>query len=264
LPCIVYSELDSVSVGIGNALIGIGEFEKSAAFGKLPDALHFTSGSVGADMIAVRTPLIEAEYLDRINADVLVFLSRHSSEKGVPSFTVHATGNWSGEAKLGGKPGELSVAAPLYMRAVLYALSTTNNDAAMTVTYEATHHGPLLNTPSLFVEIEKNSYTKERAETVANAVVAAMRNIESMQVAIGIGGMHYSQKFTALALSGKYAFGHIMSKYYIDNTDMLIKAAERSEPKATKAVIEWKSINSIKRTNVLDALEKAGIQYEKA
>ncbi|MGC8651888.1 MAG: D-aminoacyl-tRNA deacylase [Candidatus Micrarchaeia archaeon] len=264
MPYIVYSEADSVSAGIAEELKRIGAFESAEALDALPEALHFTSASMRhAHMIAINTPLIEAERLDGISADVLILLSRHSSAKSIPSFTVHTTGNWSSEALLGGKPEELSVAAPLYMRAVLYALNLINSDRSMAVTYEATHHGPLLNTPSLFVEIEKNSYNGERAKVVAEAVASALRGVTELPVAIGIGGTHYPQKFTELALSGKYAFSHMMPKYYVDNAKMVEKAIERSEPKASIAVIEWKSINTAQRTGVLGALEKAGIPYEK-
>ena len=52
----------------------------------------------------VEERLIHAEAVDReIEADLLVFLSRHSSVNPVPVLTVHVTGNY-GAAELGGTP----------------------------------------------------------------------------------------------------------------------------------------------------------------
>lgn len=57
--------------------------------------------------------LIYEEDLDeRAKADLIIFLSRHTSKNPVPVLTVHVTGNY-GDAALGGKPRTLSRAAHL-------------------------------------------------------------------------------------------------------------------------------------------------------
>jgi len=258
---IVYNTKDHVSMGIASALFGVMHFERA------PDMMnykHFFCSSTNAHMLELNTSLLEAEPLDGLNTDLIIFLSKHSSSKGIPAFTVHATGNWSGEATLGGKPKELSTAAPLYMHAVLKALKELNDNESMSVTYEATHHGPLLKTPSMFTEIEEHSYNEHNAVIAASAVAKGLLNAEKLRVAIGIGGMHYPQKFTSLALSGRYAFSHMMPKYYIDDTDMLSEAVERSLPKADIAVIDWKSTNAAQRDKIINELSKIGIIYERA
>ena len=63
--------------------------------------------------------LPKAESLDEAGADLIIFMSRHSSSAGVSSFTVHPTGNWGKDAKLGGEPRALSVAAPYPMLRIL-------------------------------------------------------------------------------------------------------------------------------------------------
>ncbi|MEM0149400.1 MAG: D-aminoacyl-tRNA deacylase [Candidatus Micrarchaeaceae archaeon] len=257
---IVYTTEDPVSEGIAEALIHIAGFEDA---GSAIGSRLLSSKALGARMLELNASLLEAERLDNLGADALILLSKHSSSKSIPSLTVHPTGNWSDKAELGGKPKELSMAAPLYMRAVLRALSIFNNDKAMIVTYEATHHGPLLMTPSMFVEIEEHSYTHKNAETVAMAIVDALQKVEKLQVAIGIGSIHYPQKFTALALGGRYAFSHMMPKYYVDNVDMIEEAAARSDPKADLAVIDWKSISAAQRKQVIGELEKIGLKYER-
>ncbi|WP_062396312.1 D-aminoacyl-tRNA deacylase [Methanogenium cariaci] len=68
--------------------------------------------------------LIYEERLDeRAEADLIIFLSRHTSQNPVPALTVHTTGNY-GDAALGGEPRTLSRAAPAWMHAALCALAT--------------------------------------------------------------------------------------------------------------------------------------------
>jgi D-aminoacyl-tRNA deacylase len=260
---IVYSKKDEVGTCIAKQLIQITDFSSSTVL--LGMEYPYSKGMKSA-LIALDDELVNADYLDKIAAERILFLSRHSSEKNIPAYTVHATGNWSDKALLGGKPHMLSISDPMLMCTLLNAIAKRNTDGTMQVTYEATHHGPLLNTPSTFVEIEKNSFNEERCDVVAHAIIDAFKDsslCKGKEVAVGIGGMHYSQKFTSVALSGKYAFSHIMPKYYVDEFEMVRYAFERSIPKASTAIIEWKSINSIKRKIILDEIEKIGANYEK-
>ena len=75
------------------------------------------------EFIDVEERLIHAGRVDAgIVADLVVFLSRHSSVNPVPVLTVHVTGNF-GEAELGGEPRTLAPAAPVMMQATLRALA---------------------------------------------------------------------------------------------------------------------------------------------
>ena len=56
-------------------------------------------------MIEIRHGLIKADFIDKVvDTDFIVFLSRHSSAKGMATFTTHAEGNWSDDAEFGGRP----------------------------------------------------------------------------------------------------------------------------------------------------------------
>ncbi len=56
--------------------------------------------------------LIHAEHIDaQIDADLIVFLSRHYSVNPVRVLTVHVTGNF-GTAEVGGTPGPLHLQPP--------------------------------------------------------------------------------------------------------------------------------------------------------
>ena len=96
----------------------------------------------GIELLELPGHHLYADYLDKLGADLIIVLSRHSSAKSVPAFTAHPVGNWTDDAKLGGRPRELSTAAPVAMLKILTALSE-RAPLDIPVTYEATHHGPV-------------------------------------------------------------------------------------------------------------------------
>ncbi|MCX6696741.1 MAG: D-tyrosyl-tRNA(Tyr) deacylase [Methanoregula sp.] len=154
--------------------------------------------------------LIHAEGVDEgIDADLVIFLSRHSSVNPVPVLTVHVTGNF-GAADLGGTPRTLAPAAPAMMQATLRALAK-HCPEGYRVSYEVTHHGPTgLSHPSFFVEIgstEKEWNDPAAGRAVAEAVLDA--TIIHAVPLIGVGGTHYATRETEIALSSRGAFGHI-------------------------------------------------------
>jgi D-aminoacyl-tRNA deacylase len=156
--------------------------------------------------------LIHAENVDRnIDADLVVFLSRHSSVNPVPVLTVHVTGNFR-EAELGGTARTLPPAAPAMMQATLRALAR-HCPEGYRVSYEVTHHGPTgLRLPSFFVEI--GSTEKEWGDPLAGRAVAeALLSAAPVNTVplIGIGGTHYAPRETEIALTTRGAFGHIAS-----------------------------------------------------
>ncbi len=117
------------------------------------------------DFYDVEERLIHAEGIDkRVDADLIIFLSRHASVNPVPVLTVHVTGNF-GVAELGGTARTLAPAAPGMMQATLRALAR-HCPEGYRVSYEVTHHGPTgLSLPSFFVEI--GSTEKEWTDPVA-------------------------------------------------------------------------------------------------
>lgn len=157
--------------------------------------------------------LIHAEGVDaNIDADLVIFLSRHSSVNPVPVLTVHVTGNY-GAAELGGSDRTLSPAAPAMMQATLRALAR-HCPEGYRVSYEVTHHGPTdLAHPSFFVEIgstEKEWTDPAAGRAVAEAVLDAVPQENAVPL-IGIGGTHYAPRETDIALATRGAFGHVAS-----------------------------------------------------
>ena len=264
---LIASSLDPASRNISKFLVSEFGFEKSSFAGRE----CFRSGKIVLEV--TQSELVHAQSVDELGCEMVYFLSRHRSAGGIASFTTHPLGNWGGEARMGGEPRELSFAAPAQMLAVLRAISRIDAKGVER-TYEATHHGPLLKTPSLFVELGGNDAAisdSHLATLLGRALWDALDDRgEPAKIAIGIGGSHYPRKFTSLALEKRYAFSHIMPRHAIveadglDNTAMLEQAFARSNRQAEVAVIEWKSINANTRNRVIKRLGQMGLDYERA
>jgi D-aminoacyl-tRNA deacylase len=203
--------------------------------------------------------LIHAEEVDReIEADLVIFLSRHSSVNPVPVLTVHVTGNY-GAAELGGTPRTLAPAAPAMMQATLRALARYCPEGYR-VSYEVTHHGPTgLSHPSFFVEI--GSTAKEWDDPVAGKAVAGSVLSAAPQEPvplIGFGGTHYAARETEIALTSRGAFGHIAHTREIATLDEEMVRAMMEKSGAVAAYIDRKALDreGLNRlAGMLDALQ---------
>jgi D-aminoacyl-tRNA deacylase len=212
------------------------------------------------DFFDVGGRLIHAAGVDAgIDADLIIFLSRHSSVNPVPVLTVHATGNF-GAAELGGSPRTLAPAAPAMMQATLRAL-THHCPEGYRVSYEVTHHGPTeLCHPSFFVEIgstEKEWVDPVAGRAVAEAVLSAAP-VNAIPL-IGIGGTHYAPRETSIALSTRGAFGHIASSLrQVTILDKEMVQAMIVQSSAIAAYIDRKSLSSTdleRLTTILESLK---------
>ncbi|MDE1874067.1 MAG: hypothetical protein KGI04_03025 [Candidatus Micrarchaeota archaeon] len=266
---IVYSKLDVAGVNMASHVA------EANGFGAIEEAGPLRYESKEIRIYEVEMLPFDADLVDGFGCDAIVFLSRHKSEAEVDAFTTHSLGNWRPSAEFGGKPKQLSTASPVLMLAALKNLSAIGNPVEKT--YEATHHGPLLKTPSIFVEVggsDRMVGNKRAAAEVANAALASIasvrdNSVEFSKVAVGIGSTHYPEKFSRLALSNGYAFSHIMPKYAVlnedgsNNLDVLDQALERSSPRPECAVIDWKSLNSPAKEQTIKKLNEIGLDNEK-
>jgi D-aminoacyl-tRNA deacylase len=214
------------------------------------------------------------ETLSKVNGiegglEVLVFLSRHRSEMDIRSLTVHPPGNYL-QADYGGSPGKLPPSSPLFMSAALRALYREKKKLGLSdqTTYEVTHHGPYLDTPSFFIEIGSNETRwdiKELGMAIARALLSNdFRKPESdLSVAIGIGGGHYAPRFTDRAMRKKFDFGHMVPDYILENADdirSVIEMAAFSTPEVEGAFLHRTSRNKALIDEATDILQKMGIE----
>lgn len=247
---IVYSVHDPVGVGVASKIID--------ALDPSPCSTCINSRTCfcGEKFILAgfKEDVIYFDFLDQRlppSVNKYVVLSRHSSARGVKSYTVHHTGNPGNEAAYGGKPRSLAVASPSVTYTLLLLLKKYAQKhgrlGMYEVSYEATHHGPTeVNKPLTFIEI--GSTLSEWTDEV-NHLVLAESIIEFLSIGemkcrpvIGVGGGHYPRKHTKMALDKGYCYGHIFAKYalpYLD-THLLLKAYNRSVPIPEAIVIERK------------------------
>lgn len=152
-----------------------------------------------------------------VDFDQIVYVSKHSSEAGVDSLTVHPIGNY-GEAKYGGKEEKLVPASPHRMTDAFRVLREIAERKGIKdeydISFEATHHGPYLETPTYYIEIgsDLDSWEdKGAAKVIADTVLEVKdRDHNDSPVAICVGGGHYTPRFTSLAKTRKVALGHIV------------------------------------------------------
>ena len=240
---ILASAADSAALNLRERLLELGDWHEDGEFQGTP-AWRLDSGdgfcTAGTRMATLRELHLYAEHVDREWEELtgeapecIAFLSRHKSASGRPSLTVHPVGNW-GAADYGGTPGAVSGTAPEWMTGLLLAISRTA-PAGYQVCFEATHHGPLLETPAFFVEIgsdESRWELREPAEVLARALLELKQ--ASGTPLVGIGGGHYTPRFSDVALLREACFGHMVPKYALEHLtpELLRSALEHSGARA--------------------------------
>ena len=249
LPCrvrvFVASEADEASVGQRRALLALAPWKEGAVFEGSP--MYVREGTV---LVSIREHHLYRDHLDRDLEPVLgepieciVYLSKHRSESRTPSLTVHPVGN-SGSAELGGRPGTFVPAAPRWMTAALLGLRREARSLPYAVTFEATHHGPFLESPTFYVE--QGSTEREWADPEASAAIArTLLGLESIDapVAVGLGGGHYAPRHTDVAVARRVAFGHLLPSHALEHlSDDGLRAAVASTPDARLAYLHRKSL----------------------
>ena len=238
---IISSEADTASINLRDRLLEMsewkedGEFDNRTIWELVNDSGDFCKK--GTRLITIEELHIHAEGIDKkwinqTNLDIenIVFLSRHKAASGRPSLTVHPIGNW-GAADYGGKEGEISGATPEWMTGLLLNIRK-NRIPGYDVCFEATHHGPLLETPTMFLEIGSSESEWEMKEP-AEALVKSLLELEPATGVnvIGIGGGHYTPRFTEAAFSHEVCFGHMVANYGVSvlNPELVTNAISRSK-----------------------------------
>jgi len=266
----IASTKDTAGMNIAKSLIDHYNFEKhSETFHNNPvytKKLH----NKEIKLLFVNTEIVDTQFLSSLfSPSMFVFLSRHSSAKGIPTLSVHTPGNLA-EAQFGGKPRKVSVSPAGAMKNALQEMAKLADERGLDyeVSYECTHHGPSLDAPAIFVELGSSPEQwkdLKAAEVVAHAAAAAVADCSSLPVALGIGGPHYNKKFTKLALNTQTAFGHMIPKYALAEVDAEIvgHCVERTLETVNSALLDWKGIKGEHKLKIVDALETLGISSEK-
>ena len=270
---VAYSCKDQAGINIAKQVLNRNSFSKTEKRFKENPVYSAEIAGKQVNLVTLKDETVFAQTLPTYftNPELVVFLSRHSSQSGKPTLSVHTPGNF-GNAELGGLPRKLSVSPATAMRDALKALARFKKEMSLNydVSYECTHHGPSLNVPTMFVELGSSPQQwsdANAAEAVAQAAIQAIANfrVSGQTAAIGIGGPHYNERFTQMALNDEAVFGHMIPKYAIANVDpvMLQECIERTMEKVTCVILDWKGIKSQDKPKLLDALTEIKLPSKK-
>lgn len=266
---IVYSEQDPAGVNIKQCLVEDFQFQPAKReFDGLP--VYSKENMI---LVGVHSAIIEAENLESFEPEYALFASKHQSESGEPTFTVHSPGLTHEYAAHHIPQPLLAWSNPQKMKGALLHLHENRGKYSLydyKVSFEATHHGPAsLPFPVTFIEIgskEKNWRDHAAGQLVAETIVKTASTQLFDPSAVGFGGGHYSPKQTEMTLTGGIAVGHTIAKYAMEEFDeRLFRAAlEKTHGGCRKAVVDWKGLRGEVRRALEDCASTMNVEVLRA
>ncbi|MCG3253026.1 MAG: hypothetical protein KAX09_04195 [Candidatus Heimdallarchaeota archaeon] len=270
-PVILTTNLNICGINIRNALLDSWDFvDTDEVFDGTPiyQFKHIR-------LVYSKKDVINANHCDKLNADLLLYGSRHKSEANKPSLLTHVTGNLSEDNSHGGIPLELAYASTRAIRESYLGLLKEKELLELDefdVTVEATHHGPTsMKTPLIFVEVGSTEVEYKNEKAIL-AVVKTIMNIclnkeeDVIRPSICFGGGHYATRFDELMEITPVAVGHILPKYRKANltTQIVEQMIEKTVEKVKWAIIDRSSLNAEQIQIIKDGCSKFGVEVVKA
>ena len=263
---IITSAEDVASMNIRDKLLAMTEWRDVGEFEGSPVLSH---GNY--EMILIKEIHLSRELLDRDveqalgrKYDCMIFASRHKAQSGLRTLTVHALGNY-GPADFGGQPGKLVPTNPRIMTKALLLLGRYAANLDFSISYETTHHGPYLETPTFFIEIGSGPDAwpePEPARSIARVLLDLEKETltDGDAIGIGFGGGHYAPRHSDVVSRMGISMGHMVPNYAIGHVDgrMLDQILERT-PGATVAYFHKKAVKQPIRGELYAMLEERGI-----
>ncbi|MBL7056542.1 D-aminoacyl-tRNA deacylase [Candidatus Woesearchaeota archaeon] len=266
---LISSTIDLASCNIKEQLLANYEFVKLENKFQDNDVYGFLTGNKDIKLYTINSSLVEANNLDnKIKADAFIFLSKHRAEGGRASLTVHPIGNF-GKADYGGEDTNLCMSHPILLKNILVELTKSVEPTDYEATLEATHHGPYLEKPVLFLELGSNEkYWKDKSGAlilVRSLMQSLEKEFEEPKTYFVVGGSHYNHVANKVLLQTDFSVSHICPKHSFENLndETLKQALEKSEPKATQVLLDWKGLGKEKQT-ILELLGKNNVEYERS
>jgi len=159
----------------------------------------------------------------------IIFPSRHSAASGNPSLTLHPIGTMQvphdSTPQYGGKAADCPPPNPR-IAAWWRELNKVASDLDdFDLSLETTHHGPWVETPSLFIEIGSTEATwgHEGAATLLAGIIYRGLGLDggdglgnwsgNGRVVITLGGGHYAPRGNFLAMHEDVWIGHMLATY---------------------------------------------------
>jgi D-aminoacyl-tRNA deacylase len=220
-------------------------------------------------------------YNENIDADLIIFATKHASKNGLPAFSCHTAGNW-GRADLGGKEKDFSMGCAILLKEILRMLQTYSSERE--VFQEVSHHGPTIDIPSVFIEIGSGPdewVIKDNGRKIAEVIKNILDMLEGydtyydfiedykdqypeIKVAIAIGGLHHMPNFKDIVVQGNIAIAHTCAKYNLPDLEpeTLRKAIEKTAEDVDLVVLDWKGVGKFKES-IVSAVKELGLEYKK-
>ncbi len=212
--------------------------------------------------------------IDRINSyDFIIFASKHQSEKPEKTLSVHSPGNFR-DALYGGEKGFACRSSAVFYKQMFERLISNAEKHFLkeyNVTMEATHHGPAIDKPCIFIEIgsTETEWKDPRAGfAVAITIFEMIKEFKPNpynEVAFAIGGPHYCPSFIKIQKASNVAISHVLSKYVFPITEEMIKEAiEKTEEEIDFVLLDWKGLGPAEhRDKILSILNKLYLSFKK-
>lgn len=251
-----------------NIITQLSQFRKNPILSSLGNKPNF-------DFYLVEDEIIYTENLspEKINQyDFIIFASKHKSEKGEKTLSVHSPGNFR-TADLGGEKEKVCFSSALFNKFIFTKLEENAKKAETNykVTLECTHHGPLISKPCVFIEIgsaEMEWMDRRAGFIIAKTIYETIEEFKDnkyREIAIGMGGPHYCPGFNKLQLNSNVAFSHIIPQYVMPITEKIIlETIKKTMEPVDFVVLDWKGLGkSEQRQDLIDILEENYIQWKK-
>ena len=242
---------------------------------------------------------LEFEKSTGVSIENILVLSRHVSSSKTPAMALHAIGipgklPYGQPGQSGGKNGILIPPNPFFaplFRTMCKFAKLRKLDQEFDLTLETTHHGPILNKPTLYVEIGSSESEWDRtdvadcwAETLSHVLgisINKSQNIDtSIDVMIGFGGGHYAPRHKVIILESNFYLGHVIANYSLlfDDTDSSDYMSGPWVDAVTRAVdstkisfpnncifahLDRKSFKGWQRTAIIQKLDDLGIEVRR-
>ncbi|XP_002986689.2 D-aminoacyl-tRNA deacylase [Selaginella moellendorffii] len=192
--------------------------------------LQLTGSIVGEDNLDHRWESHSGEHVTEI-----IFMSKHAAVSGKPSLTVHPIGVPhmlpSEKPLAGGKPGFASPPCPRiapWLRLLKEVAVKHELVPEFEITLEATHHGPEVDAPAMFVEIGSSDGYWSRLDAAQAIATVFWQGLgldggtevgkwteahHGENVLLGLGGGHYVPRHMDVIENTGSWVGHLLSGY---------------------------------------------------
>ena len=262
---VITSTEDTASMNIRERLLHLASWEEMGDFKGMPILRNKGLYLVTNDKFHIFAEGLDREIREKCDLEFkgMIFASRHRAESGLGSLTVHPIGNFS-EAKFGGMDRTLVPCMPHEMTYAYRRLLENGKGIGYEITFEATHHGPHVETPTMFIEIgsDESGWCDERAGmAVAKTILNIPSHKESTEVLVGVGGGHYCPRHTDIMRNFNVAFGHIIPGWALNDAKVKsIMSAISKTPEVKRVYFHRKAMRGALRRRLTELFTKNGYE----